>query len=73
MSLPYRPNVGVALFNRSGLVFAGRSISAGPEIIEPGLEWQMPQGGIERDETSWRQPGGSWPRRRASPPCPCLV
>src|SRR4051812_10423945 len=43
VSLPYRPNVGVALFNRAGLVFAGRSISSGPEIIEPGLEWQMPQ------------------------------
>lgn len=50
MSLPYRPNVGVALFNRAGLVFAGRSFSAGPEVIEPGCEWQMPQGGIEREE-----------------------
>ncbi len=50
MSLPYRPNVGVALFNRAGLVFAGKSFSAGPEIVEPGHEWQMPQGGIERDE-----------------------
>ena len=50
MTLPYRPNVGIALFNRAGLVFAGRSHAAGPERIEPGFEWQMPQGGIEPDE-----------------------
>ena len=47
---PGRPNVGVALFDRRGLVFAGKSFSAGPEIVLPGFEWQMPQGGIERDE-----------------------
>ena len=35
MSLPYRPNVGIALFNAQGLVFAGRSHSAGPEIVLP--------------------------------------
>jgi putative (di)nucleoside polyphosphate hydrolase len=50
MSLPYRPNVGIALFNPQGLVFAGRSHSAGPEIVLPGFEWQMPQGGIDPDE-----------------------
>jgi putative (di)nucleoside polyphosphate hydrolase len=49
-SLPYRPNVGIALFNAAGLVFAGRSHSAGPEIVLPGLDWQMPQGGIDADE-----------------------
>jgi putative (di)nucleoside polyphosphate hydrolase len=48
--LPYRPNVGVALFNAQGLVFAGRGRSAGPEIIEPGFDWQLPQGGIDPDE-----------------------
>lgn len=47
---PYRPNVGIALFNREGLVFAGRSHSAGPEIVLPGFDWQMPQGGIDADE-----------------------
>lgn len=47
---PYRPNVGIALFNRMGKVLAGRSRSAGPEIVPPGYEWQMPQGGIDRDE-----------------------
>ncbi len=50
MSLPYRPNVGIALFNAQGLVFAGRSHSAGPEIVLPGFDWQMPQGGIDPDE-----------------------
>ena len=50
MSLPYRPNVGIVLFNRNGLVFAGRSHSAGPEIVLPGLDWQMPQGGIDASE-----------------------
>lgn len=48
--LPYRPNVGIALFNRAGLVFAGRSHSAGPEVILPGYDWQMPQGGIDANE-----------------------
>jgi putative (di)nucleoside polyphosphate hydrolase len=48
--LPYRRNVGVALFNRTGLVFAGRSRSAGPEIVVTGHEWQMPQGGIDAEE-----------------------
>lgn len=46
----YRPNVGIALFNRVGLVLIGRTQSAGPEIIEPGFDWQMPQGGIDADE-----------------------
>ena len=48
---PYRPNVGIALFNASGLVLIGRRFrDDGPEIILPGLEWQMPQGGIDADE-----------------------
>ncbi|MGQ4273711.1 RNA pyrophosphohydrolase [Terrihabitans sp. B22-R8] len=48
---PYRPNVGVALFNRDGLVFAGhRFASSGPETIPAGFEWQMPQGGIDEGE-----------------------
>lgn len=50
MTLPYRPNVGVALFNRDGLVFAGRSHSSGPEVIYEGYDWQMPQGGIDPHE-----------------------
>jgi putative (di)nucleoside polyphosphate hydrolase len=48
---PYRPNVGIALFNADGLVFAGhRFTSSGPEIIPPGFEWQMPQGGVDAGE-----------------------
>jgi putative (di)nucleoside polyphosphate hydrolase len=50
-ALPYRPNVGIALFNAEGRVFiAKRFKDDGPEIILPGLEWQMPQGGIDPDE-----------------------
>ncbi|MBC7586385.1 MAG: NUDIX domain-containing protein, partial [Tardiphaga sp.] len=45
---PYRPNVGVALFNAEGRVLIGRRFrDDGPEIVLPGLEWQMPQGGID--------------------------
>ena len=48
---PYRPNVGIALFNASGRVLIGRRFrDDGPEIILPGLEWQMPQGGIDEGE-----------------------
>jgi len=49
--LPYRPNVGIALFNAAGRVFIARRFKDdGPEIILPGLEWQMPQGGIDPNE-----------------------
>jgi len=44
---PYRRNVGIALFNRKGLVFAGRAIGAGPEAVVAPYEWQMPQGGLD--------------------------
>jgi putative (di)nucleoside polyphosphate hydrolase len=48
---PYRPNVGIALFNAGGQVLIGRRFrDDGPEIILPGLEWQMPQGGIDANE-----------------------
>jgi putative (di)nucleoside polyphosphate hydrolase len=43
--LPYRPAVGVMLLNREGLVFVGRRID---QTVEG---WQMPQGGIDGDET----------------------
>ncbi|HEY1612125.1 MAG TPA: RNA pyrophosphohydrolase [Rhizomicrobium sp.] len=43
--LPYRPCVGVMLFNKEGMVFVGRRID---QTIEG---WQMPQGGIDGDET----------------------
>ena len=48
---PYRPNVGIALFNAQGRVLIGRRFrDDGPEIILPGLEWQMPQGGVDDGE-----------------------
>jgi putative (di)nucleoside polyphosphate hydrolase len=48
---PYRPNVGIALFNATGQVLIGRRFrDDGPEIVLPGLEWQMPQGGIDEHE-----------------------
>ena len=50
-SLTYRPNVGIALFNARGEVLIARRFKDdGPEIILPGLEWQMPQGGIDPEE-----------------------
>jgi len=46
-----RPNVGIALFNGDGRVLIGRRFrDDGPEIILPGLEWQMPQGGVDDGE-----------------------
>ena len=44
--LPYRPCVGVMLINREGLVFVGRRID---QTVEG---WQMPQGGIDGEETA---------------------
>ena len=47
----YRPNIGIALFNRDGLVLIARRIGDdGPETVLAGHEWQMPQGGIDHDE-----------------------
>ena len=47
----YRPNVGIALFNPQGRVLIARRFrDDGPEIVLPGREWQMPQGGIDADE-----------------------
>ena len=49
--LPYRPNVGIALFNAAGLVLIAKRLkNDGPEIILRGHEWQMPQGGIDANE-----------------------
>jgi putative (di)nucleoside polyphosphate hydrolase len=42
----YRPCVGIALFNRAGLVFVGHRIGLGRDP-----HWQMPQGGIDHGET----------------------
>jgi putative (di)nucleoside polyphosphate hydrolase len=41
----YRPNVGVVLFNRDGLVWLGRRVASdGP------FNWQFPQGGVDEGE-----------------------
>lgn len=41
--LPYRPCVGLALFNAEGKIFVGERIDS------PGA-WQMPQGGVDPGE-----------------------
>ncbi len=47
--LPYRPNVGAALFNRDGLVFVARRADLPNAEGAPG-GWQLPQGGIDAGE-----------------------
>ncbi len=48
----YRPNVGVALFNRNGQVWVGRRIGKIATFGDDpgGHRWQMPQGGIDAGE-----------------------
>lgn len=41
---PYRPNVGIVLFNAEGLVFTARRIDTSQDA------WQFPQGGIDEGE-----------------------
>lgn len=48
-SLPYRPNVGAALFDRRGRVFVARRADF-PNAEGPAGGWQLPQGGIDPDE-----------------------
>ena len=47
--LPYRPNVGAALFNAAGLVFVARRADL-PNAEGAAGGWQLPQGGIDADE-----------------------
>lgn len=49
-ALPYRPCVGVALFDRTRRVWAGRRADAPDEAEGAGTWWQMPQGGLDGDE-----------------------
>ena len=46
-ALPYRPNVGAALFSRDGRVFVGRRSDM---PADDGGVWQLPQGGIDPRE-----------------------
>ena len=43
--LPYRPCAGIVLFNRQGNVFVGKRVD------QPDAAWQLPQGGIKKDES----------------------
>lgn len=47
--LPYRPNVGAALFNHQGLVLVARRAEL-PNAEAPAGGWQLPQGGIDEGE-----------------------
>ena len=50
-SLPYRPCVGIMVLNAEGLVWAGRRIAeTDSEMAGSDKLWQMPQGGIDKDE-----------------------
>ena len=43
----FRPNVGLAVFHRDGLVLLGKRVATeGPH------QWQMPQGGVDRGENA---------------------
>lgn len=47
--LPYRLNVGAALFDRRGKVLVARRVDL-PKLEGLALGWQLPQGGIDPDE-----------------------
>ena len=52
-SLPYRPCVGIALFNKKGQLWLGHRAGKPetlPEKDEVSYAWQMPQGGIDEGE-----------------------
>ena len=55
--LPYRRNVGIMAVNRTGLVWLGRRVGGSPnhdymaaQVGKVGGWWQMPQGGIDKNE-----------------------
>jgi putative (di)nucleoside polyphosphate hydrolase len=52
-SLPYRPCVGLMVLNPAGRAFIGRRLN-GPEHVDDTHAWQMPQGGVDPDEDTWR-------------------
>lgn len=52
-SLPYRSCAAMAVFDRQGRVFIGRRIH-GPEHVDVTHEWQMPQGGIDPGEDTFK-------------------
>ena len=52
-TLPYRPCAGMMVLNRDGLVLIGRRTS-GPEHMDMTHDWQMPQGGIDEGEDTYK-------------------
>jgi putative (di)nucleoside polyphosphate hydrolase len=49
--LPYRPCVGIMLLNKAGLVWAGRRVPINNSEYDGSAQlWQMPQGGIDKNE-----------------------
>ena len=46
--MPYRPCVGIVVFNRQGKVWAGRRLKNSETPSE--FRWQFPQGGIDQGE-----------------------
>lgn len=48
--LPYRACVGIMLLNADGLVWAGRRLENTETFGKNALRWQMPQGGIDKNE-----------------------
>ena len=49
--LPYRPCVGILVLNTDGLVWAGKRAKEGnTEYSGHAKLWQMPQGGIDKNE-----------------------
>ena len=50
-TLPYRPCVGIMVLNAGGLVWTGRRIAEENSEYDGSPQlWQMPQGGIDKDE-----------------------
>ena len=52
--LPYRRNVGVALFNHAGRVWIGMRSDKDAEGEGEGHWWQMPQGGLDDGEDPYQ-------------------
>ncbi len=53
-SLPYRPCVGIALFNAEGRVWVGNRSDLNAEGEGEGEWWQMPQGGLDEGEDPYK-------------------
>lgn len=50
-TLPYRPCVGIAVFNRAGKVWAGRRCRREHDEMTGAMKlWQLPQGGVDEGE-----------------------